>query len=607
MKKFSVLKSLLFILMFSLASNVTYSQECLETAAIDGVPATAVAPAGWELWMATPDLIAGLGPWPGGGYFVYDVDGISSSGGEMQLILANAGTLGEGIQTTLTGLTIGVLYSVSIEWQQMTLSNDFPGFLVIYEGGKLVLTVDGTETEFTSVGGVDDPWQVATVTFVAIAPTALLQCGIKETDIPTAEYGYGIVIDDYSCSMDFEVNLTDQSICIDDCVDLIATTTGAVGAVTFAWSPGIVETDADVTVCPDATTEYEVTATDSDGNIAVTTAIVAVNPKPVVDLGPDITISLCSGVAYSLDAGNPGSTYLWQDGSTDQMVDVTSGGNYSVTVTNAEGCEETDNINITVVDPLFLVIESIEPNCFDYTDGSVTVSASGGLDDLIYVITDADGNVINAANSNTVAGLGTGTYYFTVTDEAGCTETTSVFLDQPESLVAEFTISPTTPRVNEEVTFTDLTEGATGWVWDFGDGGSSNDANPRHTFTTPSTFEITLNVTAGICTEVATAIISIENTPIFYVPNAFTPDGDDFNETFQPVFTSGFDPYDFHMLIFNRWGEVVFETYNAAYGWDGNFGDSGNVIDGVYIWKIEFGDSKTDEKHKYTGHVTILK
>jgi gliding motility-associated-like protein len=607
MKQFTTIKSLLFILMFSVFSNLSYSQECLETAAIDGVPGAAVIPAGWDLWMSTPDLIAGLGPWPGGGYFVYDVDGISSSGGEMQLILANAGTPGEGIQTTLTGLTIGASYSVSIEWQQMTLSNDDPGFPIIYEGGKLALTVDGVETEFASVGGMDDPWQVATVTFVAIAPTALLQCGIKASDVPTAEYGYGIVIDDYSCSMEFEVNLTDQSICIDDCVDLIATTTGAVGAVTYEWSPGIVETDDEVTVCPDVTTEYEVIATDSDGNIATTTAIVTVNPKPVVDLGPDVTISLCPGVTFTLDAGNPGSTYLWQDGSTDQTLDVTSGGNYSVTVTNAEGCEETDNINITVVDPLVLVVESVEPNCFGYTDGSVTVFASGGLGDLIYVITDADGNVINVANSNTVAGLGTGTYYFTVTDEAGCSETTSIFLDQPESLIAEFTFSPSAPRINEEVAFTDLTEGATEWSWDFGDGGTSNDANPRHTFTTPSTFEITLNVTAGICTEVATAIITIENTPIFYVPNAFTPDGDDFNETFQPVFTSGFDPYDFHMLIFNRWGEVVFESYNAAYGWDGNFGNSGNVIDGVYIWQIEFGDSKTDEKHKHAGHVTILK
>ncbi len=91
------------------------------------------------------------------------------------------------------------------------------------------------------------------------------------------------------------------------------------------------------------------------------------------------------------------------------------------------------------------------------------------------------------------------------------------------------------------------------------------------------------------------------------MPNTFTPDGDNFNEEFKPVFVSGFDPYDFHMMIFNRWGEVVFESYDANYGWNGFYGDHGIVKDGTYIWRIEFGDLNTDKKYKENGHVTILK
>jgi len=91
------------------------------------------------------------------------------------------------------------------------------------------------------------------------------------------------------------------------------------------------------------------------------------------------------------------------------------------------------------------------------------------------------------------------------------------------------------------------------------------------------------------------------------VPNVFTPDGDQFNETFQPVFTSGYDPYDYHLMIFNRWGELIFESYNADIGWDGTYGTGGLVQDGVYVWKINFKESMTDKKHEVYGHVSVLK
>ncbi len=94
---------------------------------------------------------------------------------------------------------------------------------------------------------------------------------------------------------------------------------------------------------------------------------------------------------------------------------------------------------------------------------------------------------------------------------------------------------------------------------------------------------------------------------IFYVPNVFTPDGDEFNEVFQPVFTAGYDPFDFHLMIFNRWGELIFESYNADIGWDGTYGERGLVQDGVYVWKIDFKETMSDKRHIHTGHVTVLK
>jgi gliding motility-associated-like protein len=97
---------------------------------------------------------------------------------------------------------------------------------------------------------------------------------------------------------------------------------------------------------------------------------------------------------------------------------------------------------------------------------------------------------------------------------------------------------------------------------------------------------------------------------IFYVPNTFTPDNDDYNQTFLPVFTSGYDPYDFSLLIFNRWGEIIFESHDAKKGWDGSYGNNGEVEfvqDGTYSWKLEFKTSLLDDHKVYLGHVNIIR
>ena len=91
------------------------------------------------------------------------------------------------------------------------------------------------------------------------------------------------------------------------------------------------------------------------------------------------------------------------------------------------------------------------------------------------------------------------------------------------------------------------------------------------------------------------------------IPNIFTPDGDEYNENWKPVFHSGYDPYDYHLTIFNRWGEIVFESYDTNYGWDGSYSDEGLTRDNVYVWKIEFKETSSDKKHRQAGHVTLLK
>lgn len=91
-------------------------------------------------------------------------------------------------------------------------------------------------------------------------------------------------------------------------------------------------------------------------------------------------------------------------------------------------------------------------------------------------------------------------------------------------------------------------------------------------------------------------------TTTMYAPNAFTPDGDENNNVWLPI---GYNFTDFHFMIFDRWGELIFESYNEAFGWDGTY--KGNMCqDGVYVYVLEWRDNKKRQHYKY-GHVTLLK
>jgi gliding motility-associated-like protein len=103
-------------------------------------------------------------------------------------------------------------------------------------------------------------------------------------------------------------------------------------------------------------------------------------------------------------------------------------------------------------------------------------------------------------------------------------------------------------------------------------------------------------------------VITIVQCPnlLYYLPNSFTPDGDEHNNTFKWVFTSGFDPYNFHILIFNRWGEVIYESKDANDYWDGTYNNTPCPA-GAYTYRLQFKDIKTDGRYQFTGSVSLLR
>jgi gliding motility-associated-like protein len=104
------------------------------------------------------------------------------------------------------------------------------------------------------------------------------------------------------------------------------------------------------------------------------------------------------------------------------------------------------------------------------------------------------------------------------------------------------------------------------------------------------------------------AYVSVIQCPelLFYIANSFTPDGDEFNNVLKFVFTSGFDPYDFKVLIYNRWGEIIFETYDTTSYWDGTY-DNKPCPSGSYTYFIQFGDKNTERKYSVAGNVNLIR
>ena len=102
--------------------------------------------------------------------------------------------------------------------------------------------------------------------------------------------------------------------------------------------------------------------------------------------------------------------------------------------------------------------------------------------------------------------------------------------------------------------------------------------------------------------------VTIELCPneIFYIPNAFTPDGDERNNTFKPIITSGVDIFNYTFVIYNRWGQIIWESFNPNMGWDGTY-DYKPCQDGSYTWKLRFKTPKTDEIKEFYGNFSIIR
>ena len=139
------------------------------------------------------------------------------------------------------------------------------------------------------------------------------------------------------------------------------------------------------------------------------------------------------------------------------------------------------------------------------------------------------------------------------------------------------------------------------WYWEFGDGDYTDEENPSHTYADTGSYEVSLLVTTiNGCTDFIDYTVRVNPVFVFYIPNSFTPNGNDLNEFF---FGQGQGYIEYNMMIYDRWGEEIFESHHDQYHWDGSY--KGNQVQqDVYVYRFEIIDWM-NHQHIYTGTVTL--
>ena len=410
----------------------------------------------------------------------------------------------------------------------------------------------------------------------------------------------------------------------DGIIEVIAN--GGTPGLSYEWVDSfgnVISNNSLVNGVPEGT--YTVTVTDVNGCAVIKD--IYVSQPPALTLSIDILTNyfglpiscefqLDGEIGTTVSGGTPGYTYLWDTNPTQTTPIITDlgVGTYTVVVTDINGCTITDSV---ILDANPIPILNPDASVEACQGETVTFNANSGPNESCEWVF-SNGIVLNDCGPNTLFISGVGCYdaLLIITNQFGCQDSASMadYICIRPNPIASFTANPTILSVlDTDVDFTNESTGATDYIWSFGDGGSatSTDAYHQYPFDQTGYYDaLLIAISEYGCTDTASVLLHVKDALLFYVPNTFTPDGDQYNNSFKPVIGSGVSPENYEFAIFNRWGELIFITNDLNESWDGTYKGK-RCQDGTYAWRLFVTASEnvieSGQRSEYVGHVNIIR
>jgi gliding motility-associated-like protein len=357
------------------------------------------------------------------------------------------------------------------------------------------------------------------------------------------------------------------------------------GFISYLWIPAYAissDTSRSVVLAPLKTTTYKVQAEKSPGCFAYDSIRVTVKMSPQIDLGSDQ--SFCLGDSLFLDAGPGFATYVWNTGSSFRELVANKKGEYSVVATTADGCRSSDTINVKEVYPNPVVTLDKNPAL---CKGEVRQLNAGAFNSYEW-------NTGEKTESIQVSKVGL--YFVKVIDVHGCSgsDTTDItmFLPLPEKF-----LPPDTAVCSYGSVDISSLNNYSNYLWSTG----ATDRNIS--LTDAGTYWLQVTDKTGCVGRDTIEVLPKDCMAGFYIPNAFSPNGDGVNDNFKPLLFGRV--LHFQFTIYNNFGQIVFQTNRLTESWDGNY--KTNPQDShVFVWTCKYQFSGEKEQLK-KGTVLLVR
>lgn len=420
------------------------------------------------------------------------------------------------------------------------------------------------------------------------------------------------VIDDNGCGgfMSFIINQPDTSIYVqsETTVDVLCfgdatgsiniEVDGGTAPYDYLWS----NSDATQDITQLEAGSYSVDITDDNG--CIFTYSTSIQEPDELTLTENHTDVLCFGattasIDMTASGGTVPYTYLWSNGLPSEDLTNIPAGTYSLTVTDENNCTDVLSVSITQPAAALDLVSVVSPVlCFGGAEGTIDLTVSGGTATYSYLWS-------NGETSQDPDSLIAGSYFVTVTDINLCTDTLTSYVPEPASAVSLTAISSAICLGATNGTASVSASGGTPsytYLWQT----SPNDTLSAVDSLSVGAYSVLVTDSNGCAAGITVSVEQpegMEGCVSLDMPNIFTPNNDNDNDYFIPAKASNINQY--HIIIVNRWGEMVYEGDGTAKGWDGTINGK-KASEGVYFWLVDFTDSYGDTG-KMQGYLTLVR